>query len=96
MTNFTCFLVANLADSTFFSPSGLGGFMWMVACIGAFSTDCLAKQRKVYEEFGVFSPAMIDGIMSQLKAFKDKTLRAQVTKSKTAMQKLVKTYFYCG
>lgn len=60
------------------------------------SADCLAKQRKVYEEFGVFSPAMIDGIMSQLKAFKDKTLRAQVTKSKTAMQKLVKTYFYCG
>ena len=40
--------------------------------------------------------AMIDGIMAQLKAFKDKTLRAQVTKSKTAMQKLVKTYFYCG
>jgi glutamine synthetase len=39
---------------------------------------------------------MIDGIMAQLKAFKDKTLRAQVTKSKTAMQKLVKTYFYCG
>ena len=44
MTNFTCFLVANLADSTFFSPSGLGGFMWTVACIGAFSTDCLAKR----------------------------------------------------
>lgn len=44
MTNFTCFLVANLADSTFFSPSGLGGFMWMVSCIGAFSTDCLTKR----------------------------------------------------
>lgn len=44
MTNFTCFLVANLADSTLFSPSGLGGFMWVVSCIGAFSTDCLAKR----------------------------------------------------
>ena len=44
MTNFTCFLVANLADSTLFSPSGLGGFMWIVSCIGAFSTDCLAKR----------------------------------------------------
>ena len=43
MTNFSCFLVANLADSTFFSPSGLGGFMWIVVCIGAFSTDCLSK-----------------------------------------------------
>lgn len=44
MTNFSCFLVANLADSTLFSPSGLGGFMWIVSCIGAFSTDCLAKR----------------------------------------------------
>ena len=44
MTNFSCFLVANLADSTFFSPSALGGFMWIVVCIGSFSTDCLAKK----------------------------------------------------
>lgn len=56
MTNFTCFFVANLADSTFFSPSGLGGFMWLVACIGAFSTDCLAKQlgrMQQYDEYRV-------------------------------------------
>jgi len=44
MTNFSCMLVANLADSTFFSPSALGGFMWTVSCIGAFSTDCLVKR----------------------------------------------------
>ena len=62
----------------------------------AASAECLQKQRKVYEEFGVFSPAMIDGIIAQLKAFNDKTLRAKVTKSKTAMNDLVKTYFYCG
>lgn len=62
----------------------------------AASAECLQKQRKVYEEFGVFSPAMIDGIISQLKAFNDKTLRAKVTKSKAAMNDLVKTYFYCG
>ena len=53
-------------------------------------------QRKVYEEFGVFSPSMIDGIIAQLKSFKDKTLRAQVTKSQAAMAKLVETYFHCG
>jgi len=45
MTNFTCFLVANLADSTLFSPSGMGGFMWIVACIGGFATDCYAKVK---------------------------------------------------
>ena len=60
------------------------------------SADCLQEQRKVYEEKGVFSPAMIDGIIAQLKAFEDQTLRAEVTKSKAAMAELVKTYFHCG
>ena len=60
------------------------------------SADCLKKQRKVYEEKGVFSPAMIDGIIAQLKAFDDRKLRAEVTKSKTAMANLVATYFHCG
>ena len=60
------------------------------------SADRLADQRKVYEEFGVFSPAMIDGIIAQLKAFKDKTLRADIQNKPAAVAKLVKTYFYCG
>ena len=60
------------------------------------SADCLAKQRKVYEQGGVFSPAMIDGIIAELKSFGDQTLRAEVTKSKAAMAKLVREYFYCG
>lgn len=44
MTSFTCMLVANLADSTLFSPSYIGGFMWTLTCVGAFSTDILAKR----------------------------------------------------
>ena len=60
------------------------------------SADCLAKQRKVYEQLGVFSSAMIDGIIAELKSFGDQTLRAEVTKSKAAMAKLVREYFYCG
>ena len=60
------------------------------------SADCLAKQRKVYEQGGVFSPAMIDGIIAELKSFNDQTLRAEVTKSKAAMAKLVQEFFYCG
>lgn len=62
----------------------------------AASAQCLERQRKIYEEEGVFSPAMIDGIIAQLKSFNDKTLRAKVTKSKAAMAELVKTYFHCG
>jgi len=42
MASFTCMLVANLADSTFFSPTGMGGFMWAISCLGAFSTDMIA------------------------------------------------------
>ena len=60
------------------------------------SADKLVEQRAVYEEKGVFSPAMIDGIVAQLKAFKDKTLRRDVSKKPAEIAKLVKTYFYCG
>ena len=60
------------------------------------SADTLIKQRAVYEEEGVFSPSMIDGIVRTLKAFDDRDLRAKVSKSPKAMAELVKTYFYCG
>lgn len=42
MTMFTCMLVCNLADSTFFSPSGLGGFLWIMSCVGGFSIDLIS------------------------------------------------------
>jgi len=60
------------------------------------SADRLLAQRKVYEAKGVFSPATIDGIAKMLKGFDDRTLRARVTKSQSAMAELVKTYFHCG
>ena len=60
------------------------------------SADCLKKQRKVFEEYGVFSPAMIDGIIAQLKAYKDKTLRKDIEKKPKEIQKQVETYFHCG
>ena len=42
LTMFTCNLVANLADSTLFSPGGLGGFLWITSCIGGFGIDIMA------------------------------------------------------
>lgn len=42
MNLFTCMFVANLADSTMFSPAGLGGFLWVVACVGGFGIDLIA------------------------------------------------------
>ena len=41
----------------------------------AASADCLQKQRTVFEQYNVFSPAMIDGIISRLRSYNDATLR---------------------
>ena len=60
------------------------------------SADCLERQRKVFEEHGVFSPAMIDGIIAQLRAFDDRSLRSDVESYPEEIQKLVERYFHCG
>lgn len=60
------------------------------------SADCLQHDRAAYEEQGVFSAEMIDGIIGQLRAFKDRTLRADIEDDKEATEALVKKYFYCG
>ena len=60
------------------------------------SADCLQRQRAVYEQYGVFSPEMIDGIIEQLRAFNDLTLRHDIENDHKAIKQLVDTYFHCG
>ena len=60
------------------------------------SADCLDRQRKVFEEHNVFSPAMIDGIINQLRAYDDKMLRKNIENYPEEIQKLVTQYFHCG
>lgn len=60
------------------------------------SADCLESSRAVYEERGVFSPAMIDGIISFLRSYGDRTLRGEIGNSKERMLELVDRYFHCG
>ena len=62
----------------------------------AASADCLERQRSIFEEQGVFSPAMIDGIIAQLRAFGDRTLRADIEHNEDAVQQLVAEHFHCG
>jgi glutamine synthetase len=62
----------------------------------AASADCLERQRSIFEEQGVFSPAMIDGIIAQLRAFDDRTLRADIEHNEDAVQQLVAEHFHCG
>lgn len=60
------------------------------------SADRLQRQRAIYEQYGVFSPAMIDGIIAQLKAFHDETLRVDIQDNEEEVAKLVDKYFHCG
>ncbi|MCF0235115.1 MAG: glutamine synthetase [Bacteroidaceae bacterium] len=56
----------------------------------------LATQREVFEAHGVFSPAMIDGIMKQLNDFDDLQLRAQLEGNPQELLSLVYKFFHCG
>ena len=60
------------------------------------SADCLEKQRAIFEKYNVFSPSMIDGIISKLKSYDDKTLRQDIGDDQDQMIKLVYRYFHCG
>ena len=60
------------------------------------SADCLERQRKVYEAHGVFSSAMLDGIIAQLRAFNDTTLRKDIETHPIDLKALVDRYFHCG
>ena len=62
----------------------------------AASADCLERQREYYEQEGVFSKAMVDSVINQLRAFDDRRLRQQLTGDDEAMQRLVNRYFHCG
>lgn len=62
----------------------------------AASAKCLQNQRAVFEAFQVFSPAMIDGIISKLKSYNDTTLRSDLQDKPEEMQELVNKYFHCG
>lgn len=60
------------------------------------SAEQLQEQRAIYEQYDVFSPAMIDGIIKKLKSYKDIDLRKEVENNPSKMHELVNAYFYCG
>ena len=62
----------------------------------AASADCLEAQRAIYEKDGIFAPSMIDGIISTLRSFNDRTLRADIGNDQAKILALVETYFHCG
>jgi len=62
----------------------------------AASADILERDRKVYEEKGIFHPGLIDGILKDLRAFNDRTLRKDIGNDSQKILELVETFVDCG
>ncbi len=60
------------------------------------SAAALEKARDIFEDAGVFSPALIDGIIAKLSKFEDSNLRSQVENDREEMMRLVRKYWHCG
>ncbi len=60
------------------------------------SAALLEEQRKDYEQYSVFSPNLIDGIISELKSYKDEKLRKECENNIELLKETVRKYFYCG
>ena len=60
------------------------------------SAACLERQRGIYEQAGVFSHGMIDGIIAELRAYDDTSLRHDIESNPDAVKQLVDRYFHCG
>ena len=62
----------------------------------AASAECLDAQRDIFEAHGVFSPAMINGIIRKLQSYNDQNLRQEIDNNTEKMLSLVHQYFHCG
>jgi len=56
----------------------------------------LLKDRKIYENYGVFPPKMIDKIANDLKKYNDKDLSEKLFGNADALQELVTQFIHCG
>lgn len=59
------------------------------------SADRLEEVRRVFEDKNVFSPDMIDGILTSLRSFDPKEIE-DAKKDPEKMDAMVRRYFYCG
>ena len=62
----------------------------------AASADMLERDRAVYEQDGIFTPALIDGILKELRSFNDRTLRAEIGHDPKKTLQLVERFIHCG
>lgn len=91
------FAAATFADGDINDPANAARFANLKhlpdSCMA--SAECLEKQRAIFEEYDVFSPVMIDGIIRELKSHNDRTLRADIINNSEAVTALVKKFYHC-
>ncbi|MDE7412880.1 MAG: glutamine synthetase family protein [Muribaculaceae bacterium] len=59
------------------------------------SAETLLENRALFEKEGVFNPAMIDAIASNLRSYHDRSLRKDLEGDRKGMLELVKKYWNC-
>jgi glutamine synthetase len=60
------------------------------------SAEALERQRKIYEEYDIFPPKIVDGLIRYLKSFNDQNLRESIKDNEKEIMKLVNAYLHCG
>jgi glutamine synthetase len=60
------------------------------------SAEALERQRKIYEEYDIFPPKIVNGLIRYLKSFNDQNLRESIKDNEKEIMKLVNAYLHCG
>ncbi len=60
------------------------------------SAEALEKDRKLFEKSDIFHPNMINGIIKDLRSFKDSDLRSKIGDNRELMLAEVRKYWHCG
>ncbi len=59
------------------------------------SAESLEKTRAIFEDRGVFTPQVIDGVVKRLKAYDDRNLSERLFGKEEEIKNLVEEYLYC-
>lgn len=60
------------------------------------SADQLLRQSDILMKYDVFPKAVIEGVASKLKSYKDQNLREELENDKERLMQIVEQYFHCG
>jgi len=60
------------------------------------AAECLDRDRHFYEKDGIFPSQIIDGVIKELKSYKDKNLSEKLFGNADALKDLVQEFLHCG